>query len=36
MPESLDSIGRRCDTDKSSLHHDYLWFYERFPFGTKE
>ena len=28
--ESLDNIGRHFGTDKSSLHHDYLRFYERF------
>ena len=27
---SLDTIGRRCGTDKSSEGHDYLSFYERF------
>lgn len=27
---SLDEIGRRNATDKSSLHHNYLVFYERF------
>jgi 23S rRNA U2552 (ribose-2'-O)-methylase RlmE/FtsJ len=33
MPEtplSLDAIGVACNTDKSSIHHDYLAFYERF------
>jgi hypothetical protein len=29
-PLSLDAIGVACNTDKSSLHHDYLVFYERF------
>ena len=28
--DSLDSIGLRYGTDKSSLHHDYLDFYDRF------
>jgi hypothetical protein len=28
--ESLDELGRRFRTDKSSIHHDYLTFYERF------
>jgi hypothetical protein len=27
---SLDEIGRKAGTDKSSAHHDYLQFYERF------
>jgi len=27
---SLDEVGRKAGTDKSSAHHDYLRFYERF------
>src|SRR5580658_9824704 len=30
MPATLDEIGRKYGTDKASLHHDYLNFYERF------
>lgn len=33
----LDAIGRKHKTDKSSIHHDFLRFYEPFfePFRTK-
>jgi demethylmacrocin O-methyltransferase len=34
---NLDEIGRKNDTDKSSLVHDYLWKYEKYiPFHRDE